>query len=183
MSSHATHRLFFAIRPPLRLARRIANAASWFDSRGQALAPERLHVTIDIVDDHADLPRGLVDMLVAAGDAVSAVPFDMAFDLAVGSQQSVALRPRRRNPGVEALRQRIAAARDRAGVPARQDYRFGAHMTLGYRQGTPFTQGIAPLGWTAAEFVLIHSHVGRTRHDVLAHWPLKPAPDPQLALF
>ena len=183
MSAPISHRLFFAIRPPLRLARRIANAASWFDSRGQALAAERLHVTIDIVDDHADLPRGLVDTLVSAGDAVAAVPFDMAFDLAVGSRRSVALRPRRRNPGVEALRDRIAAARDRAGISPRHEYRFGAHMTLGYRQGAPFTQGIVPLGWTADEFVLIHSHVGRTRHDVLARWPLASAADPQLALF
>ncbi|WP_375394168.1 2'-5' RNA ligase family protein [uncultured Sphingomonas sp.] len=181
--SQASHRLFFAIRPPLRLARRIANAASWFDARGQALAAERLHVTIDIIDDHADLPRGLVDTLMAAGNAVAAVPFDMAFDLAVGSPKSVALRPGRRNPGVEALRQRITAARERVGVVPRRDYRFGTHMTLGYRQGAPFTQGIAPLGWTAQEFVLIHSHVGRTRHDVLARWPLKPAPGPQLALF
>ena len=151
--------------------------------RGQALAADRLHVTIDIIDDHADLPRGLVDALVSAGDAVAGAPFDMAFDLAVGSQKSVALRPRRRNPGFEALRDRIAAARDLAGVPARQDYRFGAHMTLGYRQGAPFKQGIVPVGWTAQEFVLVHSHVGRTRHDVLARWSLEPAPDPQLALF
>ncbi|WP_174286309.1 hypothetical protein [Sphingomonas bacterium] len=28
-----------------------------------------------------------------------------------------------------------------------------------------------------------HSHVGRTRHDVLARRPLEPAPDPQLAPF
>lgn len=177
------HRLLFAIRPPVRLARRIANAASWFDQRGQALAPERLHVTIDIVDDHADLPRGLIDTLIDAGNAVAATPFSIAFDLAVGSETSVALRPRRRNPGIDALRQRIAAARDRAGVPARHDYRFGAHMTLGYRRGAPFTQGILPLGWAAEEFLLIHSHVGRARHDVIARWPLVPLPDPQLALF
>ena len=183
MSLSSSHRLFFAIRPPLRLARRIANAASWFNTRGQALAPERLHVTMDIVDDHADLPRGLIDTLVTAGNAVAATPFDIAFDLAVGSAQSVALRPRRRNPGIDTLRQRIATARERAGVPARHDYRFGTHMTLGYRQGAPFTQGIAPLGWAAAQFVLIHSHAGRGRHDVLARWPLLPAPDPQLALF
>jgi len=56
-------------------------------------------------------------------------------------------------------------------------------MTLGYRDGAPFTQAIAPIGWTADAFVLVHSYVGWTRHDVIGRWLLNGDDDRQLALF
>jgi len=153
----ARHRLFFALRPPLPLARQITEAAAWFDG------PER--------------------DLKAIGDAVEAAPFALQFDTVVGSDRSIALRPRRKNDSFVALHQRIAVAREAAGLRARKGYRFSPHMTLGYRNGVPFTQAIAPIGWTADAFVLVHSHVGRTRHDVIGRWLLEGDDDRQLALF
>jgi 2'-5' RNA ligase len=56
-------------------------------------------------------------------------------------------------------------------------------MTLGYRDGRPFSERIAPVGWDAEEFVLIHSHLGKTRHEVVGRWPLRGPGVPQLSLF
>jgi 2'-5' RNA ligase len=179
----ARHRMFFAIRPPLALARQITEAAAWFDVDGHALRPEHLHVTIDILDDHERVSTALERDLKAIGDAVQAAPFAVQFDTAVGSDRSVALRPRGKNGSLAALRERIAVAREAAGLLGREGYRFSPHMTLGYRDGAPFTQDIVPIGWTADAFVLIHSHIGRTRHDVIGRWLLSGVDERQLALF
>ncbi len=179
----ARHRLFFAIRPPLPLARQITEAAAWFDGPEQKLRPEHLHVTIDILDDHDRVSTALERDLKAIGDAVEAAPFALQFDTAVGSERSIALRPRHKNASLAALHQRIAVARESAGLSQRKGYRFSPHMTLGYRDGAPFTQAIAPICWTADAFVLVHSHVGRTRHDVIGRWLLNGDDDRQLTLF
>jgi 2'-5' RNA ligase len=177
------HRLFFAIRPPLPLARQITEAASWFETDSEKLRPEYLHATIDILEDHDRVSTALERDLKAIGDAVEAPPFEIQFDTVVGSDRSIALRPRLKNASFAALHQRIAVARDAAGLCARAGYRSSPHMTLGYRDGAPFTHAIAPIGWTADAFVLVHSHVGRTRHDVIGRWLLNGVDDRQLALF
>ena len=179
----ARHRLFFAIRPPLPLARQITAAASWFETDGDKLPPEHLHVTIDILDDHDRVSTALERDLKSIGDAVEAAPFALQFDTVVGSERSIALRPRHKNASLAALHQRIAVAREATGLRALENYRFSPHMTLGYREGAPFTQAIAPIGWTADAFVLVHSHVGRTRHDVIGRWLLDGNDDRQLPLF
>jgi 2'-5' RNA ligase len=179
----ACHRMFFAIRPPLPLARQITGPASWFENDLEKLRPEHLHATIDILEDRERVSAALERDLKAIGDAVEAAPFEMYFDTVVGNDRSIALRPRRKNTSFSTLYQRIAVAREAAGLPARAGYRSSAHMTLGYRNGAPFTQAIAPIGWTADAFVLVHSHVGRTRHDVIGRWLLNGVDDRQLALF
>jgi 2'-5' RNA ligase len=47
-------------------------------------------------------------------------------------------------------------------------------VTLGYREGRPFSERVDAIGWRCTEFVLIHSVVGRTEHHVLRRWPLRP---------
>ena len=179
----ARHSLFFAIRPPLPLARQITEAASWFETEGQKLRPDHLHVTIDILEDHDRVSSALERDLMAIGDAVEAAPFALQFDIVIGSDRSIAMGPRRQNASFAALYQRIAVAREAAGLRARAGFRSSAHMTLGYRDGAPFTQDIAPIGWTADAFVLVHSRVGQMRHDVIGRWLLNGVDDRQLALF
>lgn len=177
------HRFFFALKPPPQLARQWSNAADWFDRAGAPVGADRLHLTVFILPDLADVPSGLPDRLGAAGAAVSAPPVDVTLDYVSGGNRSVALRPRHRHAGLAALHAAIARiCRDHA-IPERPDYAFNPHVTLGYRDGAPFGQRIAPTGWTATDFVLIHSHVGLTRHDVIGRWPLVPREPDQGRLF
>ncbi|MGY4394980.1 2'-5' RNA ligase [Sphingomonas sp. UYAg733] len=171
MSNAPTHRLFFAIRPPLTLARQMTNAAHWFGNDGRVLRPEHVHVTVDIVDDIEEV-EALEQRMRKIGDAVAYGAFQARFDLAVGSPRSIALRPRHRIGGLYALRERIVRRRQAAGIAERRGYRFSPHTTLGYWQGRSFSERIAPVEWDVREFVLIHSHLGQTRHEVIGRWAL-----------
>jgi RNA 2',3'-cyclic 3'-phosphodiesterase len=177
------NRYFFAIRPPILLARQIADAAIWFDGARGGLAAERLHITLVILDDFAAPPPQIVAALREVGRLIAEASFVITLDTAVGSGRSIALRSRLRNAALGDLRHQIAAAVASAGIAERANYRFSPHLTLGYREGLPFTQPIAPLSWTVDALELIHSQVGRTRHDVVDRWMLTGSADTQLTLF
>ena len=177
------HRWFFALLPPTRIAWQVANAADWFGTTGRAVRADRLHITLFLTPDGVAVPDGQVDALLRMGEAVRAAPVDVALDTVGGGARSVALRPRRRIAALEALRDALARQAVALGVAERAGYAFNAHMTLGYRDGRPFTERIAPVGWIATEFVLIHSHLGHMRHDIVGRWPLRETVDPQLALL
>jgi 2'-5' RNA ligase len=95
------HRFFFALLPPILLARQIANGAQWFGPGGHPMRPDRLHITMFILRDFLTVPNGLVDALRKLGDAVRAAPAPVALDLASGGERSIALRPRRKLTGLE----------------------------------------------------------------------------------
>lgn len=166
------HRLFFALRPPLVLARQIVAAAHWFEDGRGVLRAEHVHVTLDLLDDRPDFDRDLAKRLLDVGERVAADPFHVVLDRVVASSGSIALRPSHRIPALDALRDEIVRQRHAAGIAGREGYRFSPHVTLGYRKGAPFDQAVAPVAWPVEEFVLIDSHVGAGRHETLGRWPL-----------
>jgi RNA 2',3'-cyclic 3'-phosphodiesterase len=177
------HRLFFAIRPPLVLARRMAEASSWFGSQAKPLRPEHLHMTLVIFEDFPVFPERLAAMLAELGASIAADPFPIVLDQSAGSTRSIALRPRRKNAALQALHQAIDVAVTRAGLDQRRDYRFNPHLTLAYREGQPFTRSVEPFGWKVDEFFLVHSLVGQTRHELLGRWRLQGARADQFSLL
>ena len=177
------HRLFLAIVPPPPLARQIAQAALWYGPEGRGARADRMHVTIDILDDFEDRPAHAIDTLCAVMGSVAAAAVAIELDQAVGSTRSVALRARRRNPALDRFHRAVGAARARTGLPQRAGYRFSPHLTLFYRDGAPFSRAIAPIRWVADEFVLVHSLVGRTQHEILGRWPLQGEDDGQYRLL
>jgi RNA 2',3'-cyclic 3'-phosphodiesterase len=178
-----SHRLFFALRPPLVLARQIVHSGLWGGAEDKALRADQLHMTIDILDDFPSFPERVAEMLCDAAETVSADPVAIALDQRVAGHRSVALRPRRRLREFTALYERIEAARRRAGLAQRHGYRMNPHMTLGYVDGRHEVRAIDPIAWLADEFVLIHSLVGRSEHRVLGRWALRGAHTPQYSLF
>ncbi|MEO5866092.1 MAG: 2'-5' RNA ligase family protein [Sphingomonas sp.] len=166
------HRFFFAIVPPILLARQIANAALWFADGGTPVRAERLHITLFILDDFVIVPKRLIETLRAVGGRIAAAPIPVELDLVGGGAASIALRPRRVATALHDLHRQIATAAASEGVDGREDYAFRPHLTLGYRHGAPFSERVAPVGWTADRLLLIHSHLGRTRHEVVGEWAL-----------
>jgi 2'-5' RNA ligase len=60
---------------------------------------------------------------------------------------------------------------------ARQGFRhlsshYTPHMTLLYDPRYLAAREVTPVEWTAREFVLIHSLIGKARYEVLGRWPL-----------
>jgi 2'-5' RNA ligase len=50
---------------------------------------------------------------------------------------------------------------------------FTPHMTLSYKGKWTTEHPIEPICWTAREFVLINSHIGKTYHEHVGRWPLR----------
>jgi 2'-5' RNA ligase len=181
---HAScHRLFFAVRPPIVQARQIGHAALWLGAGHDGLKPEHLHVTMAILDDADSFPAAEAEAMTVAGGTIAAAPVQIIFDMAARSSRSMALRARRKNAALAALRSRIVDAMARQSLEQRHDYAFNPHMTLFYRDGAPGSRQITPVQWIADELLLIHSHVGLSRHDVLGRWPLTGAQDDQYTLL
>ena len=167
------HRLFFALFPPPLVARRIAHwAEARFGPSGDYVRAARLHVTLDILEDFETFPKDIAERLVEAGHTVAADPFMIELDQVSAGGGRIALRPRLKNASLQRLAYTIAAARSETGIPVRPRYRFNPHMTLLYREGTPFSQMVTPFAWPVQQFVLVHSLLGRTRHEPIASWEL-----------
>jgi 2'-5' RNA ligase len=67
----------------------------------------------------------------------------------------------------QALRETGFADRaGQAGMP------YTPHVTLAYGMPPAAIRSIEPVCWNVREFALVHSLLGRTRHIVLARWPL-----------
>ncbi|HEV2539730.1 MAG TPA: RNA 2',3'-cyclic phosphodiesterase [Frateuria sp.] len=177
---HPTDRLFFAVMPPPSVATRLAALAQELRGRlalhGRPRPTAHLHVTLHHLGDFAGLPQQRVEAARAAAAAVAMAAFQARFDrvgsfagrsgkhpfVLLGADDAAGLR------GLHsALGERLAAAglgrRERAFVP---------HVTLLYDARTVPTQPVEPLEWTAGEFLLIHSLLGRTEYRVLGRWPL-----------
>jgi len=165
--------LFFALRPPPEVAARISELATRLRSEhgltGKLLTPERLHVTLrPMVDDEAHL-----DAAMRAGASLVRDGFELAFDRAISFPGSGAfvLRSSDNLPALGAFRRQLNLAM--GDTEAQASRSATPHMTLLYdRKHSIAERPIEPIGWHAAEFVLVRSHVGFGRHETLGAWPL-----------
>lgn len=172
------HRLFFAVKPAMRVIPAIeaAQRGHAFDRR---VKREHLHITMEIFDDQIGVPEDFADALMAIGNDIDMPGFLLSLGREVGTTRSVALRPKGRSTGLALLQRAIHARVIAAGLSAREGWSFNPHMTLGYRLEPPFARSIDPIMWQVEELVLVHSHVGQTKHDTIGRWALSP----ELPLF
>ena len=172
------HRLFFAIKPAPHAIPAI-EAMRRLYCPGTPVLSEHLHVTMEIFDDHVGVPAGLAEALIAIGDDLDMPGFLLPLGRVVGTTRSVALRPKGRSTGLALLQRAIHARVAASGLAVREGWSFNPHMTLGYRDASAFARSIDPIVWQVDELVLVHSHVGQTRHDTIGRWDLSP----ELPLF
>lgn len=175
-------RLFFAIRPDAdsatRIDRLVQDLRKQHGLKGKSLGIERFHVTLYHVGDFAGVPSSVVDLACEAARAVSAVP---PFRLGFERVASFSRRPRNMpfvllgSDGLLAVtrfQQTLAAALASAGLGHGGGSHYTPHLTLLYDDRHVAAQSIEPIAWTAHEFVLLRSLIGKGRHEVLEHFPL-----------
>ena len=176
-----TDRLFFAIFPDADAAARIARLAQQLRGEhglhGTPLKPERFHVTLHHLGDYAGLPPHIIAMAGEAAAAVVTPPFEVAFDRAASFSSAPRNRPfvLRGGAGVAALtafQQALGMAMGKVGLERWAKPVYTPHVTLLYDGRSVAEQAIAPIRWTAHEFVLVQSLIGQSRHVPLARWPL-----------
>lgn len=167
----ATDRLFFALRPDAAAMKRIHELAQRMQAEhqldGEPLLPEHLHVTLQFLGNFDGFPPGLVAGADAMGRKLRAAPFEVAFDRVVSFR-------RKRNPPLVLCRDELCAPlavlRRQLGAEPTQAYK--PHVTLLYDRRMVSEEEVASISWKATEVLLIHSLIGRKRHEVLGRYPL-----------
>lgn len=172
MNEAIFHRAFFALQPSQNAGAAIYRQ-SLLCGAGRRVRPEHLHLTLAITEDYAAPPQTVIDRIIRLAEELWLAPFELKLDWLTGSEHSLALCPTRKPPELLLLQLQLQKALALSGI-RRPGWRFSPHVTLLYRNGAPFSRLIAPISWWVSELVLIHSHVGLTRHDIVGRWPLLP---------
>jgi 2'-5' RNA ligase len=176
-----TDRLFFAIFPDPATAAQIARHAGTLRAAqqlsGRPLAPERFHITLHHLGDHAGLRRDIVAMASEAAEAIMTAPFEVVFDRAAsfhnGGNNPFVLQGGEGLEALKAFQRDLGLAMARAGLGKLVDKSFTPHVTMLYDRRLVAEQEIEPVRWTVGGFTLIHSLLGRTEHIPLARWTLR----------
>jgi len=176
-----TDRLFFAIFPDPATASGIARQADALRAAhqlsGRPLAPERFHVTLHHLGDHAGVRRDIVAMAGEAAEAMKAAPFEVAFDRAAsfnnGGNNPYVLQGGEGLKALKGFQRDLGAAMARAGLGKLMDRNFTPHVTMLYDRRLVAEQALPPIRWTVGGFTLVHSLLGRTEHIPLARWALR----------
>lgn len=179
MKAADCHRIFFALQPSPS-TRHAVHRLSLTLGAGRRLRPEHLHMTLAITEDFAEPPRSLMDRMRRIPGELPLTPFEMVLDRVTGSGSSLALCPSEKPWQLKLLQLQLQKALVFSGI-RRTGWRFNPHVTLLYRDGLPSLKLVAPISWRVDELVLVHSHVGLTRHDIVERWPLLPGGGASLA--
>lgn len=177
-----TDRLFFALMPDAAAIAQAAGVADTLASAhglsGRRLAPGHLHVTLDHVGDFVGLPADVVGRAKAAGAGLRHAPVALRFDRAgsfVRRQRTLplVLRGSGQVIPVIAFQHALGVAMARQGFRHLPSAHYTPHMTLLYDPRYVEAKAVTPVEWTAREFVLIRSLIGKSRHEVLGRWALE----------
>lgn len=174
------HTWFFALRPDAADAARVdAFAKGLLTSLrlqpGKRIGPDRLHITLELVGH--DIGDDVVDAACRAADSLRLAPFEVRLEAArtfpAPSGPFVLLCPKGSEglQGAHELRTALAfAMADQGFKPGRS---YEPHMTLCYdpRHRVELVD-IEPFSVRFAEFSLVKSHIGLSRHEVLRTWAL-----------
>ncbi|MES2184310.1 MAG: 2'-5' RNA ligase family protein [Pseudomonadota bacterium] len=174
--------LFFALFPDDSTAQQIAALALEERSRhglhGTPLVTARFHVTLHFLGEYAGLPGATVARAISAGNRMAAAPFALAFDQVLSFRGRPGNRPCVLCGGgdtaqaLQVFRRQLGEALVQAGFDTPEaDYE--PHVTLLYDGEGVARHAVDAIGWTAGEFVLVHSLRGRNQYVPLARWPLQ----------
>lgn len=175
-----TDSLFYALLPDVESAGQIVDLARRLRAdhrlKGTVIPSERLHVTLAFLGSFAGMPKTIVSSAIVAGERFEGTPFDVTFDRVQKfghDKRAVVLRGGEVAPAVNEFRRHLVDAMRYQGLKPASPTGFTAHITLLYDEGPIVEEQVAPISWTAKEFVLVRSLIGKSRHEILGRWPLR----------
>ena len=157
--------VYLMAKPPPDIAQQIAQQRRvlGMDARYPA---ERFHITLLPLGAHDALSNGDLARIDHAVAESRAEPAAILLDRLRGNRlEGIGMRD------VKALQKRLASHLRAAGTRL-PEYRFNPHLTLAYGVPPRLPARIAPIGWHVDEVLLIVSHYGQGRHEILCRWPL-----------
>ena len=154
--------------------------------RGYRIKPHNLHISLHGLDADTLSPSTLQAACNAAA-AIKFEPFELTFDragsFATKSERkpfvlfsTINLAPLR------IFHRALRVALKEHGVGQFTHSTFTPHLTLFWDPRLIEPHAIPPISWSATEFVLVHSIVGRSHHEVIGRWPLQTKVDPLVLL-
>lgn len=171
--------LFFALLPPPALAAEMAALGERLRRAhglsGGGMGPGRLHLTLaNCLGGEADCEEAVRRALAAARD-LRRPGFDVMLDHSTSfncgpGRYPLVLASGVAADGLRGFREALCGRMRRAGLTVTGS--FTPHVTLIWADRLVGAHPIAPLRWTATEFVLVKSLVGRSHHVHLGRWPL-----------
>lgn len=175
---------FFALMPHQAAANDIRHTTDRLRAEMHLLGSPRpielFHVSLSGIDADAWPLGALIAAARRAGDMVDGVSFlvslDSVMSFVVRGQHALVLACGEDLPKIAALRRRIDLSLKMAGLTPGRPAGATPHVTTLYG-GEPVPRiGLdQPIRWTAMDFVLVQSFVGRSRYDILGRWPLRRA--------
>ena len=178
----APHAVFFAVAADAATAASLHERAGMIDRQlgvgGRLLEPGRLHVSLHAVGAYIGMrPDADIARWCRAGSAARSAPFEVVFDQVAtfgGDGNPLVFKSSNESDRAGFLALHLMLGMMLADVGERIRPRsFTPHMTLSYRGKRVPETAIEPVRWRPHELVLIDSHVGAHRHDLLARWPLR----------
>ncbi len=172
-----TDSLFFALFPDEAATIRIADLAARLRTqhklKARAIPPDRLHITLHYLGAFDDLPADIVQHARDAASTIALPPVDVTLDRIESFSGRRARRPLvlsgRASASLAALETALGNA---AGISLNRHRDFKPHVTLLYDESRIAPDAVEPITWTAHEFALVRSYLGKSRHEVLTRWPL-----------
>ena len=149
-----------------------------FGIGGRLLEPERLHVSLFAIGAYLDgRPEADIARWCRAAAALRCASTEIVFDrfasfggegnpLVFKGSSDVEV------AGLFALYQALGMALADTGERIKRQ-RITPHMTMSYRGKRIAETAIEPVRWRLHELVLIDSHVGAHRHEIIGRWPLQ----------
>lgn len=180
--SKPTDRLFFAVYPDLATAACIGQLAEQLRGKhrlqGKPLAVDRFHITLHHLGDYVGLPKSIVTAASEAAASVAMPAFDVSFDRVASfagrpSNRPFVLRGNEDLVALMAFQQALGKAMKGVGLGRWAQGVYTPHVTLLYDDRLVPEEPVEPVRWSASEFVLVHSLLGRSVHVPLACWPLR----------
>lgn len=180
LAASPTDRLFFALMPEAPAAARAGEIVETLRGpcrlSGKPLPSRRLHVSLHHVGDFAGLPGEVVHRAKEAGDGLKQSGFAVRFDRAgsfLRRQRTLPLVLRGGAGVIPLIAFQDALGKALACRGFRPSSHYTPHMTLLYDSNYVEARDVAPVEWTARDYVLIHSFIGRSRYETLGRWSLE----------
>lgn len=181
--SDVEHYVFFGLRPEERsrkewMAEQGRRLREHYGLRGTCVPLDCLHLSlVGIVADTEPPAPWLVEFLDEAVANVPSAPFEIELDRPESFERqarkkALVLTETRRTEALDVLHDRLCKALAKAGLRPHRGF-SRPHVTLSYGEPLPKPVPIRPIPLLVQEFCLIHSHRGRSRHEVLGRWPLR----------
>lgn len=171
--------LFLALMPERDVALRAVDigrdAVRRHDLSSVPRPQDIMHVSLNGVGRYGGVPEETVFAVSAAMSTIRAMPFEVTFDRVsyfAGPNAVVLTNPVRSEEMMD-LHVQIAKEMWAVGLTFTYNPKFLPHMTLVYDNKPIPERALAePVTWTAREFVLVRSIIGKTRYEFLDRWPL-----------